>query len=126
MNKMIIAGVAGAFLAGSAAMASEPVKLTDGQMDDVTAGFRLLAGLNLLGSAGSATVGVGSATTTQSQTAGSENLSTINIGTGGTIAAADANATLASSTTSTSYVSTLGGISQTGGALGVGLILLVP
>ncbi len=126
MNKMIIAGVAGAFLASSAAMASEPVKLTDGQMDDVTAGFRLLAGLNLLGSAGSITAGVGTSSTTQTQAAGSENLSTINIGTGGTIAASDANATLATSSTTTGYTSTLGGGSFTGGALGVGLILLVP
>ena len=39
LKKTLLAGAAGAVLAGSAAMASEPVKLTDNQMDDVTAGF---------------------------------------------------------------------------------------
>ena len=47
MRKMIIAGVAGTFLAGSAAMAGEPLALTEDQMDSVTAGFlsfRIVAG----------------------------------------------------------------------------------
>lgn len=51
MNKLIIAGAAGALLAGSAfagnvAMAGEPVTLSDAQMDTATAGwsFRLGAG----------------------------------------------------------------------------------
>lgn len=39
LNKTLIAGATGAFLLGSAAMAEEPVQLTDNQMDDVTAGF---------------------------------------------------------------------------------------
>ena len=48
INKLLLAGVAGTFLAGSATMAAEPVKLTDAQMDDVTAGFlRLNIGLRL-------------------------------------------------------------------------------
>jgi len=37
MKKILLAGVAGTFIAGSA-MAAEPVTLTDGQMDGVSAG----------------------------------------------------------------------------------------
>lgn len=48
MNKMLLAGVAGTLLAGSA-MAAEPMKLTDSQMDDVSAGLTLTGGLGLVG-----------------------------------------------------------------------------
>lgn len=39
LKKTLLAGAAGVVLAGGSAMASEPVQLTDNQMDDVTAGF---------------------------------------------------------------------------------------
>jgi len=39
ITKTLLAGVAGTVLVGSGAMASEPLKLTDSQMDDVSAGF---------------------------------------------------------------------------------------
>lgn len=44
ITKTLLAGVAGTVLVGSAAMAAEPLKLTDNQMDDVTAGV-LASGL---------------------------------------------------------------------------------
>ena len=39
LKKTLIAGLTGALFASTAAMASEPTKLTDAQMDDVSAGF---------------------------------------------------------------------------------------
>lgn len=39
ITKTLLAGVAGTVLVGSGALASEPLKLTETQMDDVTAGF---------------------------------------------------------------------------------------
>jgi hypothetical protein len=39
LSKTLLTGAAAAALLGSAAMADEPVTLTDTQMDDVTAGF---------------------------------------------------------------------------------------
>ena len=39
MKNSLLAGAAAAMLLGGAAMADEPVTLTDSQMDDVTAGF---------------------------------------------------------------------------------------
>jgi hypothetical protein len=57
MNKLIIAGVAGALFAGSTAMAAEPVSLTDGQMDGVTAGWYVAAGGASAGSTFVATSG---------------------------------------------------------------------
>ena len=47
ITKTLLAGVAGTVLVGSGALASEPVQLTETQMDDVTAGFifsRAIAG----------------------------------------------------------------------------------
>ena len=46
MRKLLIAGVAGTLLAGSAAMAGEPITLSDEQLDTATAGwaFRAAAG----------------------------------------------------------------------------------
>lgn len=126
MNKIILAGVAGAFLAGSAAMASEPVKLTNGQMDDVTAGFRILAGFNLLGSANTATTGVGGGTPTQNQATGVESLETFNVGTGGTIALLSNNGALANSQTTAGYFSTQSGSGSTGGALSLSLLAFNP
>ena len=38
ITKTLLAGVAGTVLVGSGAMASEPLKLTDSQMDNVSAG----------------------------------------------------------------------------------------
>lgn len=46
IKKTLLAGVAGTLLAGGA-MAAEPVKLTDSQMDDVAAGLSLTLGLGL-------------------------------------------------------------------------------
>lgn len=126
MNKMILAGVAGAFLAGSAAMASEPVKLTNGQMDDVTAGFRLLAGFNLLGSANVATTGIGGGTPAQNQASGAESLETFNVGTGGTLSLLSNNGAVASSQTSAPYASSQSGSSSTGGALSLSIMLFNP
>lgn len=60
MHKMMIAGLAGALLTASAAMASEPVTLTDGQMDDVTAGLRFAGSLGFTGGTSVTTFGVGS------------------------------------------------------------------
>jgi hypothetical protein len=39
ITKTLLAGVAGTVLVGSGALASEPVQLSDTQMDNVTAGF---------------------------------------------------------------------------------------
>ena len=39
ITKTLLAGVAGTVLVGSGALASEPLKLTETQMDDVTAGI---------------------------------------------------------------------------------------
>jgi len=39
ITKTLLAGVAGTVLVGSGAMASEPLKLTDSQMDNVSAGL---------------------------------------------------------------------------------------
>jgi hypothetical protein len=39
ITKTLLAGVAGTVLVGTGAMAAEPLKLTDNQMDDVTAGL---------------------------------------------------------------------------------------
>lgn len=44
IKKSIVAGVAGALMAGSA-MAAEPAVLTDGEMDSVNAGLTLIGGL---------------------------------------------------------------------------------
>lgn len=46
IKKTLLAGVAGTLLAGGA-MAAEPVKLTDSQMDDVSAGLSLTLALGL-------------------------------------------------------------------------------
>jgi hypothetical protein len=46
IKKSLVAGVAGALMAGSA-MAAEPAVLTDGEMDRVSAGLTLLAGAGL-------------------------------------------------------------------------------
>jgi hypothetical protein len=50
MKNALLAGVAGTFVAG-AAMAAEPVTLSDVQMDQVSAGFTLTLGLGLQGPA---------------------------------------------------------------------------
>lgn len=47
ITKTLLAGVAGTVLVGSGAMAAEPVKLSETQMDDVTAG--VFAGLATFG-----------------------------------------------------------------------------
>lgn len=48
IKNILLAGAAVTMLAGTA-MAAEPTKLTDAQMDDVAAGFTLTAGLALVG-----------------------------------------------------------------------------
>ena len=56
ITKTLLAGVAGTVLVGSGALASEPLKLSETQMDNVTAGFVLsragisdIIGFTLLG-----------------------------------------------------------------------------
>jgi len=44
LKQTLLAGAAGVVLAGGTAMADEPMKLTDTQMDDVTAGFTFAFG----------------------------------------------------------------------------------
>lgn len=48
IKNTLLAGVAGTLLAGTA-MAAEPMKLTNAQLDDVAAGFTITAGLALIG-----------------------------------------------------------------------------
>ncbi len=48
MKKILLAGFAGTLLAGSA-MAAEPMTLTDSQLDGVSAGATLVAGIALVG-----------------------------------------------------------------------------
>ncbi len=70
MRKTVIAGVTGALLAGSAAMAAEPVTLTDTQMDGVTAGFTFAGGLAYNIGAFVGTAGPSVATATSSASGG--------------------------------------------------------
>jgi len=83
MKNALLAGVAGALVAGSA-MAAEPVALTNDEMDAVTAGFSLTLALGLQGPVGAA--GFGSSTfTTLNQTAITEAFQTgTSAGTSGT------------------------------------------
>ena len=46
ITKTLLAGVAGTVLLSAGAMASEPVKLSDAQLDDVTAGLQAFAGFS--------------------------------------------------------------------------------
>ena len=48
ITKTLLAGVAGTLFAG-AAMAAEPVQLTDAQLDDVAAGITLVGAISLIG-----------------------------------------------------------------------------
>jgi len=86
IKNALLAGVAGAFLAGSA-MAAEPVTLTNDEMDAVTAGFNLTIALGLQGPVGAA--GFGSSTfETLNQTSILESFSAgTSAGTSGTFAA---------------------------------------
>jgi len=49
MNKILLAGVAATFMAGSA-VAAEPITLSDSQLDNVTGGFTVLVAGGLIGS----------------------------------------------------------------------------
>ncbi len=118
LKKTLIAGVAGAIFASTAAMASEPTKLTDAQMDNVSAGF-----LFAFGSTGGFLAEFGSAT--DSGTATFEEISTtFQSSTSSLSAAADGSASAADSATAESFSSIFGtfgnvslGAMQTGGAL---------
>lgn len=124
MYKTIIAGVAGAMLAGSA-MAAEPVKLTDGQMDDVTAGFRLAAGGGFGTGPLALTFGLGTATSSSQQLGGGGFNDSITINTGG-VTLSSVGLAEGSSTTSTSYASAVGGFSWTGISAGGGAVVTIP
>lgn len=106
---LMAAGVAGAFLAGSAAMAAEPVKLTDGQMDDVTAGFRLLLALGTTGGGGTETLGLGAGTFDAGDAADTNADESVNIGTGGDVSISTTETASATSGTSGAFASTVGG-----------------
>lgn len=124
MNKMIIAGVAGAILAGGSAMADEPMTLTDGQMDDVTAGFRLALGFGFTGGTFSTAAGLGSGETFESVATASIDTSSIQIvpGTGGGILAQSLLGAETLATSATTYSGLLGGASGSGGTFAFGII----
>lgn len=124
MNKLMIAGVAGAFLAGGAAMADEPMKLTDGQMDDVTAGWRLAGAFGFTGGGFAGAVGSGGGGVSEySQT---ETIDTggfgFTPGTGGGLVLFSTLGAASESTISTGFAGTAGGASGSFGTFGTAFV----
>jgi hypothetical protein len=64
MKNIVLAGAAATFMAGSA-LAADPVTLTDGQMDTVSAGFSLLIAGGLIGPTGAIGEGIAGTALTQ-------------------------------------------------------------
>lgn len=124
MYKTIMAGVAGALFAGGAAMASEPVQLTNGQMDDVTAGLSIRAGLG--GGFGSgaivSTTGLGTGSSQVNTGGGAVFEDVLLVNTGG-LALSSTGLAEGFANGTTSYASTNGGFSDTGALLSGGLVL---
>lgn len=123
MNKMIIAGIAGAFLAASGAMASEAVKLTDGQMDEVTAGSRFAIGGGFSAGSFVGTFGPGFGTSTTTNVGNAGFADTFVLTTGG-VGISSIGYAEGGSTTSTGYAALGGGFSKVGPSLGGGAVYI--
>lgn len=88
MKRLLMSvGMVGAVLAAGAAVASEPVKLDDGQMDGITAG-RLALGFGFTGPTQSFTTRSGSGFTLQGSQTINADESAIQIGANGSLLAA--------------------------------------
>jgi hypothetical protein len=127
MNKLLIAGVAGALFTGGTAMAGEPISLTDGQMDGVTAGWYVAGGFATGGETVVATAGPsagGFETTTfgggidQTNIEYSEGCGTC----GASFSYTSTFAGEGSTSTSASYVSLGGGVAYTDRSYALGFI----
>jgi hypothetical protein len=125
MKKMLVAGVAGAVLMGGAAMA-EPLQLSNGQMDDVTAGFRLGLGGGIGTGPFAVTFGLGTGTSSSETGGGSLFTDTVNIGSNGSVALGSNYVSEGFSKSSVSYASTSGGGSWTGLNASGGALLTIP
>jgi hypothetical protein len=84
MNKLMIAGIAGTFLAAGAAAAGEPVKLTDNQLDSVNGGAFLFGAGGAIG-AFNGSFGSRSARSSQELGGGFVETQTTNFNTGGAV-----------------------------------------
>ena len=116
MKKTVLMAAAGTLLATSA-FAAEPVKLSDGQMDDVTAGFRLLLALGTTAGGGTATAGLGAGTFNAGDSANTNAVESVNIGTGGDVSINTTETASAGSGTSGAFASTVSGTTQSFGTL---------
>lgn len=113
MKKMLVAGIAGAVLMGGAAMA-EPVQLSNGQMDDVTAGFRLGLGGGLGTGAFALTFGQGDSRSTSNTGGGASFQDTLNISSNGATSLGSLYVAEGFANSTTRYTSQQGGGSWTG------------
>ena len=116
MKKTVLMAAAGTLLATSA-FAAEPVKLSDGQMDDVTAGFRLLLALGTTAGGGTQTLGLGAGTFEAGDSANTNADESVNIGTGGDVSVNTTETATAGSGTSGAFASTVAGLTFSNGTL---------
>ncbi len=116
MKKTVLMAAAGTLLATSA-LAAEPVKLSDGQMDDVTAGFRLLLALGTTGGGGTGTFGLGAGTFDAGDSARTRATESVSIGTGGDVSIETTDVAEASAFTSGAFASTVAGETVSFGTL---------
>ncbi len=125
MKKMLVAGIAGAVLMGGAAMA-EPLQLSNGQMDDVTAGFRLGAGGGLGTGAFAVTFGQG-ASASQANTGGGASFhDSLNIASNGATTLGSTYIAEGFANSATRYASSQAGGSWTGLNASGGILLTQP